>query len=87
MKICVWCGKEYVESYSNQQVCKCCYKILTASSRLDGVFTDIDKREFEIKKEWSEHAAKKNDSIVGNGYAERQVADTLSRVGKVNTKL
>ena len=81
------CGKEYVENYSNQQVCKRCYRILTASGRPEGIITDIVKREFEIKKEWSERAEKKNERIVGNGYAERQVADTLSRVGKVNTEL
>lgn len=87
MKICVWCGREYVESYSNQQVCKRCYRILTDSSRPDGVITDIEKRDFKIKKEWTEHAEKKNERIVGNGHAERQVADTLSRAGKVNTEL
>lgn len=87
MKICAWCGKEYVEAYSNQQVCKRCYRYLTDSSRPDGVITDIEKREFEIKKEWLKHAEKKNERIVGNGYAERQVADTLSRAGKVNTEL
>ena len=87
MKICVWCGKEYVETYSNQQVCKRCYRLLTDSTRPGGVISDIENREFEIKKEWSKHAEEKNERIVGNGYAERQVADTLSRVGKVKTEL
>lgn len=87
MKICVRCGKEYVENYSNQQVCKRCYRILTAGSRTGGVFTDIEKRDFEIKREWAERAEKKNERIVGNGYAERQIADTLSKVGKVKTEL
>ena len=87
MKICELCGREYEENYSNQQVCKRCYRILTASGRPEGLITDIVKREFEIKKEWLEHAEKKNERIVGNGYAERQIADTLSRAGKVNTEL
>lgn len=87
MKICVLCGKEYEENYTNQQVCKSCYRHLTNSGRPDGMITDIDKREFEIKKEWSKNAARKNDRIVGEGFAERQIADTLSRVGKVNTEL
>ena len=87
MKICEWCGKEYVETYSNQQVCKRCYRLLTGRTRPDGVFTDIDNREFKIKKEWAKHAEEKNERIVGNGYAERQIADTLSKVGKINTEL
>ena len=87
MKICELCGTEYVETYSNQQICKRCYRHLTESSRPDGVVTDLVKRESEIKIEWSERAKKKNERIIGNGYAERQVADTLSKVGKVRTEL
>ena len=87
MKICKICGTEYEEKFGNQQVCESCYNLLTDSSRCVGVFTDTEKREYKIKKEWSKRAEKKNERIVGNGYAERQIADTLSRVGKVNTKL
>lgn len=87
MKICKLCGTEYEEQYGNQQVCKVCYRKLTQSSRPGGVFTDIEKREYVIKEEWSKHAEEKNDRIVGAGYAERQMADTLSKVGKVNTEL
>ena len=87
MKICKICGTEYEEQFGNQQVCKSCYENITNSSRPGGVFTDIENREFVIKKKWTKHAHKKNGRIVGNGYAERQIADTLSRVGKVNTEL
>ena len=87
MKICKICGIEYEEQFGNQQVCESCYETLTKSGRPGGVFTDIEKREFEIKKEWTKHAEKKNERIVGSGYAERQIADTLSKAGKVNTKL
>ena len=87
MKICKICGIEYEEQCGNQQVCESCYENLTKSGRPGGVFTDIEKREFEIKKEWTKHAEKKNERIVGSGYAERQIADSLSKAGKVNTKL
>ena len=87
MKTCALCGKEYTEKFSNQQVCRRCYRILTESSRPEGVVTDLNKRESEIKIEWSKRAKKKNERIIGDGYAERQAADTLSRVGKVNTEL
>ena len=81
------CGTEYEEQFGNQQVCENCYEAITMSGRPIGVFTDIERREFSIKKKWTEHATKKNDRIVGDGYAERQIADTLSKVGKVNTEL
>ncbi len=87
MKICKICGTEYEEQFGNQQVCESCYENLTKSGRPGGVFGDIENREFFIKKKWTEHANKKNERIVGVGYAERQIADTLSKVGKVNTEL
>ena len=87
MKICKICGTEYEEQFGNQQVCVKCYENITNSGRPGGVFTDTENREFVIKKKWTEHAIKKNERIVGTGYAERQIADTLSRVGKVNTEL
>lgn len=52
-----------------------------------GVVTDFVRRENVILQEWTERATKKNDRIVGKGYAERQIADTLSRVEKIKTEL
>lgn len=87
MKICKMCGTEYEEQYGNQQVCESCYAVITQSGRPGGVFTDIEKRESFIRTKWTEHATKKNDNIVGDGYAERQIADSLAKAGKVNTEL
>ena len=87
MKICKICGTEYEEQFGNQQVCENCFEAMTMGGRPIGVFTDIERREFLIKKEWTERATEKNNRIVGDGYAERQVADSLSKAGKVNTKL
>lgn len=52
-----------------------------------GVHTYTQKREWEIAQDWTERVRKKNDRIVGKGYAERQIADTLSKVEKINTEL
>lgn len=52
-----------------------------------GVVRDIARREYEIIQDWTERATKKNERIVGAGYAERQIADTLSRIDKVKTEL
>lgn len=52
-----------------------------------GVHTYTQKREWEIAQDWTERARKKNDRIIGEGYAERQIADTLSKVEKIKTEL
>ena len=52
-----------------------------------GVVTSTVRREWEIMQEWTERASKKNDRIIGEGYAERQIKDTLSRVEKIKTEL
>ena len=48
--------------------------------------TDVEAEEYRIRKEAIERA-KKNDRIIAEGYADRQMADTLSRVEKINTDL
>ena len=87
MKICAYCGTEYEENFANQQLCKKCFRIVTGRTRAWNVYTDVDQREFEIKTEWMKHAPDKNDRIVGDGYADRQKADTLSKVEKIRTEL
>ena len=87
MKICVFCGREYEERFDNQQVCKRCFREITGRNRTWSFYTDVDQREFEIKTEWMKHAPEKNDRIVGEGYADRQKADTLSKVEKIRTEL
>ena len=52
-----------------------------------GVYGNTVRREYEIMQEWTEHATKKNERIIGKGYAERQIADTLSKVEKIKTEL
>lgn len=52
-----------------------------------GVYGNAQKREWEIAQKRTERVTRKNDRIVGEGYAERQIADTLSKVEPINTKL
>ena len=52
-----------------------------------GVHINTQKREYEIAQQRTERVTRKNDRIVGEGYAERQIADTLSKVEPINTKL
>ena len=87
LKRCMVCSRVYRPAFDNQQVCKKCFRMLTGRVRVWDVHTDINNRELEIRKEWMEHAPAKNDSIIGAGYAERQKADTLSKVEKIKTEL
>lgn len=48
---------------------------------------NVAARELSIRNEWTERATKKNNRIVAEGYAERQIADSLRLAGKVNTEL
>lgn len=52
-----------------------------------GVNNNTRAREYEIAQDRTERVRKKNDRIIGEGYAERQIADTLSKVEKIRTEL
>ena len=52
-----------------------------------GVIKSLTNREYEIREAWTIRATEKNARIVGEGYAERQIKDTLSRVEKIKTEL
>lgn len=47
----------------------------------------VESWEREFRQRWSEEANAKNDRIVGEGYAERQIADTLSKVEPIDVKV
>lgn len=47
----------------------------------------IESWEREIRERWTEEAKKKNDRIIGDGYAERQIADTLSKVEPIDVNI
>lgn len=83
MKICKVCGKEYDRGY--KELCRSCYDKM--HSRPKGVYTDLTRHEQDIKNEWEERARKKNDRIIGAGYAERQIAQTLAMVSKIKKEL
>lgn len=54
---------------------------------ITGIPTNIESWERDIRERWSEEAKAKNDRIIGNGYAERQIADTLSKVEPINVNV
>lgn len=49
--------------------------------------TDVESYERHIVRERAERVTAKNDRIVGAGYAERQIADTLSKVKPIDVHI
>lgn len=47
----------------------------------------VDARESRIRSEREERVRKKLDRIKSEGYADRQIKDTLSKVEKIRTEL
>ena len=92
-KTCEYCGAEFEYKHGNTKMCPECYGVITLKrdrySKNDwsvGPWRNFDQYERMIKVNAIERA-KKNDRIIGKGYAERQIAQTLSMVEKINTSL
>lgn len=56
-------------------------------NRKYNVRQDIDEYEANIRKAWTKRANKKNKRIIGKGYAERQIQNSLMLAGKVKKEL
>ena len=52
-----------------------------------GGFMDVESWERKFRERWTEKANAKNDRIIGKGYAERQIADTLSKVEPIDVRV
>ena len=48
---------------------------------------DVEARERNIRKEWTDRVTKKMERIKGTDYSKRQIEDTLSKVEKIRTEL
>ena len=53
----------------------------------EGIYSEYTAMENRIRREATERARLKDERLIGKGYAERQIADTLSKVEPINTKL
>lgn len=53
----------------------------------EAVYSEYTAMESRIRKEATERARLKDERLIGEGYAERQIADTLSKVEPINTKI
>ena len=83
---CEVCGDEYIPTHGKQQYCPTCRNYFGAGHypRTGGP-TDISSNEASIRRRFEEKA--RNCKIVGEGYAERQIEESLRIAGKVKTEL
>ena len=93
IKECSVCGKKYNAKHGNNTMCPECRKVVVTGNGRNcprvytiGPVVNQNLYELHIRQNAIERA-KHNDSIVGEGYAERQIADTLSKVEPIKTEL
>lgn len=86
-KECEMCGDEFVPVHGRQQYCPTCREYLFGMKYHPntGGPTDLNSNENAIRRRFEEK--ERNCTIVGEGYAERQIEETLRLAGKVKTEL
>lgn len=96
-RLCIICGAEYIPRRSDQRTCgsdECMkerqklnyreYRKTHYAALLESNRKSMAKKRKE--REMEKHPPKP-DTIVAIGYAERQMAESLARAGKVRTEL
>lgn len=91
-RVCEICGRLYKPSRKDQRTCasvECVRerkRIYGIKKKNEGVYK-ARKREYMRRTRSPEERKPKPDTIVADGYAERQMAETLKMVGRVKTEL
>ena len=86
---CEVCGTIFIPSYGRRTLCDTCQQLLRNGKgrkipeTREGP-TDVARHEKEVRKRYMERY---HDTIVAEGYADRQRAKTLAMVGKVRVEL
>lgn len=87
MRECSWCGKPFGYSHLGKKVCPDCQRAVKRSIgwniQVDNPM-DRDAYERDLRRRMN---ARHKDTIVADGYADRQMARTLERAGKIKTTL
>lgn len=96
-RFCEICGKEYMPKRSDQRTClsEYCMKERQKLNRIEyrkrnyGRVLEANRRAMEKKRaeRYLRENPPKEDTIVAIGYAERQMADSLAKAGKVKVTL
>lgn len=92
-KECSVCGKQFNAKHGNNTMCPECRKVVTNGTgrNIPNVYRlgpryNQDLYELHIRQNAIERA-KHNENIIGEGYAERQIAKTLEMVEPIKTEL
>ena len=96
-RCCIICGKEYIPKRSDQRTCGS-DECMRARQRLN--YLEYRRKNYAAVLETNRRCMAKRreermrsqdppkpDTIVAIGYAERQMAETLKRAGRVKTEL
>ena len=91
-RVCEICGKIYKPGRKDQRTCasKECVierKRLWANETLNQETYRARKREYMRQRRTPEPHKPKEDTIIAIGYADRQMAASLAKAGKVRTEL
>lgn len=88
---CRICGKTFYANNKRQVICsEECKKVASYEWRKRYISkhkAEINKRGRMRRERKKREKARKPDTIIAIGYAERQIADSLKKAGKVNTEL
>ena len=91
-RICEICGRLYKPSRKDQRTCasvECVRerkRVYALKKSAEGVYR-ARKREYMKRQRTPEPYQPKQDTIVAIGYADRQMAETLRKAGRVKTEL
>ena len=90
-KNCEICGEPFLSRDSRQRTCGSPECRHTLHRQTQKAYEESHPRRnserYKKMRIETERKAKKHDSIIGEGYAERQIADSLRLAGRINTEL
>ena len=88
-KACEICGEMFTPRDSRQRACASeeCKRLLHRKIQREYEKTHPKRNSNRYKKMKFEQRVKHEDTIIGEGYAERQIADSLRIAGKVRVEL
>ena len=88
-KVCSVCGTPFIAKHGNKRICPECVEVLHGNKgrhlpRQYETPGDLEQYEAGVRSRYMERY---KDTIIAIGYAERQMADSLRKAGRIKTEL